>query len=273
MNRDLYSLTYPWLRIEGTRPVHCCLCGGANPTEIVTTFRVNGTSFSIRRCNGDSLMWMDPNPGSQFKQDLYSHPSYFSGVDDMYGLVTDDERSTSIALMRVAEIRKHSPKAASLLEFGSGKGHLLRAALASGFTSVQGVEISQAAADYCRSAGVPVIQSNLDADIPDLRGRVFDIVAGFSVLEHLDEPLQFLRAIRRYVSPQGALVIRVPDTDPETGPTLSLVDHLWHFTRVSLEHVLVSAGFRVVGMYESGVFTGIQHPGVMKNVTVVAQLH
>lgn len=268
---QMYSLSYPWLRADDVRTIRCCMCDGRNPSDIVSSLNVNGHEFRIRRCRADTLMWLDPQPGPLYREDLYNHPSYFTGDDDMYGLAVDDEKSTAIAKVRIAELRRYVPAAISLLEIGCGRGHLLAEARQSGFSTVQGIEFSTDAAEYCIQAGLPVIAADLNQRFPVAEGSVFDIVAGFSVLEHLDNPFEFLQSTIGFLSPRGILVIRVPDTDPHEGPVLSLLDHFWHFTRASLARMIEMTGLEVVDIFESGVFRGIQHPGEMKNMTLIAK--
>ncbi len=98
---------------------------------------------------------------------------------------------------------------------------------------------------------------------------MFDVVCGYSILEHLANPAAFLKNVVQLINPDGILVMRVPNT-PNNGPTLSLVDHFWHFTEASLRTIMAMNGLTVVDIFPSGSFKGIQHPGELKSMTVIA---
>lgn len=61
------------------------------------------------------------------------------------------------------------------------------------------------------------------------------------VLEHVDDPVAFLKAARAYLAPGAALVVTVPG-----GPMSQFdkyIGHRTHFTRESIQSVLERAGF------------------------------
>lgn len=270
MNEKRYSLFYPWLATSDTHPVRCCLCQSVRG-EVVSTFIVNKDEFHIRRCPNDGLMYLSPQPGSHYRQQLYNHPTYFVGSDDMYGVATDDIKSMAVAKVRLDEICRYAPDARSILEFGCAQGNVLLEAAHRGFERVQGVEFSDDAVRHCRDQGLSVLTADMDHLPEELTAKRFDVVAGYSILEHLEDPFVFIQRVKEFLMPQGILVLRVPDTDPIQGPTLSLLDHFWHFTRASLKQMLEQAGFDVLDIFASGTFQGIQHPGILKSMTIIAR--
>ena len=118
------------------------------------------------------------------------------------------------------------PDCASLLEVGCGFGHFLEACHERRIQAL-GVEVSDAAIIECRRKGLDV--TSLEAGAPPLssalRSQSFDVVASYSVLEHLHNPLQFLCDCVKMLRPRGVLILRVPET-PSTGPELSLVQNI-----------------------------------------------
>ena len=63
------------------------------------------------------------------------------------------------------------------------------------------------------------------------------------VLEHVDSPVDFLKASRRYLADEARLVVTVPG-----GPMSTFdrhIGHRQHFTRESISRVLNEAGFTV----------------------------
>lgn len=271
MTSLLPHLSYPWLNASDTHPVQCCLCRGASPHTSVYSFTINDRPFTIQECLGDGCLYLDPQPGRLWAESLYHHPGYYTGEDDMYGLKVDDTASTAIASIRLDEIKKIHPNATSLLEIGCAKGHTLLEAKRRGFDVVRGAEFSRSAVDACRALGLDVYEATAnDALPPMITQSSYDIVASYSVLEHLENPSVFLQSLLPILHRNGLLILRVPRMS-RTGPWLSLVDHTWHFTEAVLQRLLEQTGYHVVQMFASGVFHGQQHGGTLESMTVVAQ--
>lgn len=139
----------------------------------------------------------------------------------------------------------------TLLDVGCATGAYLCEAVARGWTAT-GVEVAEfARLEAARRAGVTVVPSC--DDLP--AGRRFDLVTLHHVLEHVDDPVSFLReAIVPRVG--GRLLIEVPNFDSlpsrVRGPAwgdLRLEQHVCHYTSATLSRVVEAAGLRVDRAY------------------------
>jgi 2-polyprenyl-3-methyl-5-hydroxy-6-metoxy-1,4-benzoquinol methylase len=165
-----------------------------------------------------------------------------------YGAI---EKTNSISQF----IQRNNIAPSSLLELGCGTGAVIleceRRGLALKFTAV---DYSAEAIEYLKSRA-PTINC-LTADITDagfvLKDR-FDVIVLSHVLEHLEEPLPFLRAIRERFRFQY-LIVEVPLEDLLIARVKSLfVDrnqhaagHVQFFTGTAIHKLLRSAGFKIV---------------------------
>jgi SAM-dependent methyltransferase len=134
------------------------------------------------------------------------------------------------------------------LDVGCGSGTFLAVLKQLGW-SVQGVELSQAAADAAKS--------NLDIDVfvGDLKeagfaDSEFDFISFNHSLEHLPDIVGVLTEVRRILRPGGRLYIEVPNVASTSrrlsGPYWLHWDaprHLYGFTPKSLSALLKKAGF------------------------------
>lgn len=274
-----YQFSYDWLPVDELHSIVCVVCNGKNDTNKVFAFMVNGKEFSIMHCLIDDLLFLSPQPGSQYTEALYNHKSYFTGEDDMYGLDASEEKSTSVAKIRITEISEQLTKKGkgtiaekSLLEVGCAYGHTLLEAKRAGASGVQGIEFSRDAVDICTKLGLDVALGSVNTRLEKtLSGKTYDIIAAYSLLEHVNNPLYFLEQVRPLLNEDGILVIRVPEMSTN-GPWLSLLDHFWHFTRSSLKHMLELSGFEITEIFPSGTFQGLSHSGELNSITVVASL-
>ena len=87
---------------------------------------------------------------------------------------------------------------------------------------------------------------------PRLSGRRFDLILGFSVLEHVPDPLQFLCNIREQLAEGGKVVLLYPDCEDQLrrGDLNALLhEHLSYFTEASSRCTASLAGFNVVSLH------------------------
>lgn len=147
----------------------------------------------------------------------------------------------------VAEARGgRSLAGARVLEIGCGTGALLARLVEAGATGI-GVEPGGDAAERARSAGLEVIASPFHRDVFD--GRTFDLIIHHGVLEHVPDPVSFLRDQLSLLADDGVVVGAVPDcaVAMSTGDLSILVhEHLSYFSAASLRCTGALAGGRAI---------------------------
>lgn len=94
-----------------------------------------------------------------------------------------------------------------LLDVGCGPGWGLRVLTAAGFEA-EGIDVSPSAVASAREAGLAARCLDLEGD--PLAGP-FDVITAFEVLEHLLRPLPTLEKLRDALSPDGRLVVSLPN--------------------------------------------------------------
>lgn len=94
---------------------------------------------------------------------------------------------------------------------------------------------------------------------PQLTGRHFDLVLGFSVLEHVPDPLHFLCNIRKQLADGGKVILIYPDCEGQLrrGDLNALLhEHLSYFTETSSRWIASAAGFNVISLHsKNDLFT------------------
>ncbi len=160
-------------------------------------------------------------------------------------------------------VEKFLPGPGRLFDVGSGKGHLLRAAVSRGW-KVTGYEIDPATAVSIGSkTGVEVMHGNFP-DLPLADGSL-DAVTIHHVLEHLKDPVPYIRKVYSILRPGGILFIALPNIRglastvkffleraglrrKNTGAYYDTGHHLWYFTPSTLDRFLSQHGFRTLYM-------------------------
>lgn len=155
----------------------------------------------------------------------------------------------------MACLKRFSRRTERLLDVGSGQGDFLARASSEGIANAYaGFEMSESGISISR-AKVPraeFLQVDLFAPPPaaaPFAGWASAAVCS-DVIEHVDDPVGFLRALRTYLAPGAILVLTVP------GGPMSRFDrhigHRRHYTRRLAGEVLEQAGFTVERVMRAG---------------------
>jgi len=213
----------------------CPLCGSAEYGRVYPGFA---------RCAQCGLVRTDPPPAPAPTDDdgLYGR-GYFTERNDYLARRAEFTSFFATLLDQVAVLKP----AGRLLDVGCGPGLLLEEALRRGY-EVGGCDVSAWAVDYARQRG-------LDARAGLLESLAYpaasvDIALANHTLEHVPDPLPFLREMGRILKPDGLLVIGVPNFGSlmsslmrERWHALLPDQHYWHFTPATLARMLRAAGF------------------------------
>jgi len=216
----------------------CAACGGVrfHPRFEKQRYRFVG-------CDGCSLVRLDPLPDQEALTAFYDE-SYRSGIYATFASADAVRMATAAA--RIATLLPLVPSG-PWLDVGCSTGSSLRAAAARGLDA-EGIELSQAAVDTARAAGLRVERVAAEAFRP---ARAYACVTAFDLLEHLLEPGELLARVRSWLLPGGCLAVSVPDTNSAAARLMGRhwyfyapPVHVQYFDRASLTRLLARHGLR-----------------------------
>lgn len=144
------------------------------------------------------------------------------------------------------------PKQPRVLDYGCGTGATTQALERIG--QVEGIDPSAQAIAFCRDRGMENIRLLKAGDLP--AEEAFDLATCLDVLEHHDDDLALLRALRGAIKPGGVLMVTVPAFAWLWGGE-DVVSHHWRrYTRTQLTQRLEEGGFRVLqaGYFNTWLF-------------------
>ncbi len=136
----------------------------------------------------------------------------------------------------------------SHLDIGSSAGSLLEVIQKQYKCTSLGVEPGDAYRTFSQERGWEVV-----GDVKDIDHKYstsFDLVTMAHVLEHLPDPVGFLRILREvWMTPEGSLLIEVPNLNGHPAFELS---HLAAYTSMTLRRLLNQAGYQMVAFEVHG---------------------
>ena len=220
--------------------VPCNLCGRQGGKLIHREGR-----YTIWKCPSCDFIYLNPRPDSTSLRSAYQ--SYLP--EDELGIERWRTMMVPVFSWAADFIEKTIPKG-RVLDVGTGYGHFLWEMKRRGWDAL-GLEISGTGVEFARrQLGVNILAGTLEES--RLSDSHFDAVTAFYVIEHLDDPMAFLRECHRVLKPGGLILIRYPHTTPIKGflamlgiPN-SLYDtpyHLSDFSPKTMERFLGKAGF------------------------------
>lgn len=130
----------------------------------------------------------------------------------------------------------------SAADIGCGGVYLLQKVREQGLR-VKGIDPSPVTAAAGKKAGIEIVPDFYPS--PSLT-ESFDVLFHYDVLEHVEDPVAFLRAHHANLSSHGALIFAVPDCSHHIAlgdVSMLLHEHLNYFDSESLAHVVRAAGF------------------------------
>lgn len=156
----------------------------------------------------------------------------------------------------IAAIRKYFMDAALILEAGCGTGMVLDAIVrAFPEKTIHASEVSLSGLQATRRTvnGPNLKLFQMDARQIPFDGE-YDMVGMFDVLEHIEDDRGVMKNVHRSLSPNGGLLITVPQHPSLWGPADEAVHHKRRYTRPEMVDKLTTAGFRVLRMTSYNFF-------------------
>jgi 2-polyprenyl-6-hydroxyphenyl methylase/3-demethylubiquinone-9 3-methyltransferase len=180
--------------------------------------------------------------------------------DDIWEAKIDRERDLAVdGSLRADGAARLIEPGKRLLDIGSGEGSFILR-VRSSFEQVFGIDISERTVELANKQGIHARQANLNNEPVPFPDAYFDAVVSLDVIEHVFDPITFLKEIHRALAPGGYTIISTPNIRkiqriaslvmghfPRTSydPVGFDGGHLHYFTSRDIRQLMESTGFRV----------------------------
>jgi 2-polyprenyl-3-methyl-5-hydroxy-6-metoxy-1,4-benzoquinol methylase len=189
----------------------CPLCAHGRGAVVSERDGKTGDAMRVAACAGCGFVRQDPLPTAPALATYYRdrYRVEYKGVSRPR--LKHVWRAASLALEREAFLRPHVTTGARVLDVGAGGGEFVSLLVRRGYRA-SGIEPNRGYAEFARATyGIDVRVGMLDDFESD--GERYDGITMFHVLEHVADPVETLRALRRRLSSAGRLVLEVPNVE------------------------------------------------------------
>ena len=175
---------------------------------------------------------------------IYKAGNYRKDLEKLYG---KRDYEIGVDLKRRLSAYKQFYVGKKIVEFGCGEGSFLEAVYPFA-ENVLGIELEEASISKINSIGI-----DCRKDFSKTENGIYDSLFCFHTLEHLQDPIRFLRQFKEKVRTNGHIIIEVPHANDfllryiktdEFRDFILWSQHLILHTRSSLECFLKFAGFK-----------------------------
>jgi SAM-dependent methyltransferase len=204
--------------------------------------------YRVGHCIDCGVHYLYPRLIESAMQEVYRESSYYEGgacgyADTSY---TAQELALRATFKRFLQnLDKRGLTGGDLLEIGCGYGYLLDEAR-SFFGRRVGTDFSPESADIARATGAEIFVSGVEQVPSEAR---FDCVIGTQLIEHVYDPLSFVKRLVDHTKSGGHIVLATPDIGGvlrkamgRRWPSFKAPEHVVYFDYWTLSSLMYRAG-------------------------------
>lgn len=213
---------------------HCLLCKRGT-----LNFLFSAGNYHIMKCT-ICYTAQTYTPIKQARKQIYQK-------EDL-GIYVEKEQEFSRLFQNIITFIKQFKQSGILVDIGAGVGLLVREAQKAGYKAY-GYEPSKDAVNLAKKI------FSVQLEQKTFTHKKADIVVLNHVLEHVPDPHKLLVQIQKSIYPHGYVFVGVPNfgcllAQLKTHRWQSLIanQHRWHFTKKTLNQLIVPYGFQQVGI-------------------------
>jgi spore maturation protein CgeB len=221
----------------------CRICGSDIHRVLFERFGRN-----LVECSECGVQFLDPQPTDEDLERIYTSQYFLNERDSVSPEAVSRLKRATASLYLDHIGRFVQAERSRLLEIGCGTGDFLVEARIRGF-EVRGIEFSAAAATTANKRLSSNVVETGEIHQTNFGDNSFDVVAFADVIEHVRDPVHFIRRVHRLLRPGGFLFLVTPSIDSWSRRLLGQnwmeykLEHLHYFGNESLGSLLKRGGF------------------------------
>ncbi|MDQ7004335.1 MAG: class I SAM-dependent methyltransferase [Ghiorsea sp.] len=242
-------------------PIPCMICASSDSTLIVAKARLSGIEiYDLVRCPACQASFFSPMPTPDALNEHYSNDYTFYKGDNYKA----QGKGAAFARKYLIPYKEQG----KLLDIGCASGDFLAGVQQGSLWEVYGTDINpEVVASVQKKLGLDVRVGEIENIGFD--AGFFDVIRVQDILEHVPQPLVFLKACRRIIADDGTFYLSVPNglADAQNlvdyyakydSPAFSGAGHIYFLSFPSLKLLFKQAGFRIEKAYSYNFKKGLR---------------
>ncbi|MEG1876542.1 MAG: class I SAM-dependent methyltransferase [Lachnospiraceae bacterium] len=179
----------------------CSLCGNKD-IEVIHCGTRDNSNINVLKCKKCGLVFLSSfeQISDEFYENSHMHDNEEEESFEDWVAITKEDDDRRVALL------EKTCKEKKILDFGCGNAGFLRGIMSVAH-SVSGVEIEDEARKIINAEGIKVYKS-----LDDCKEK-YDIITCFHVIEHLENPLIYLKTMSEHLYEGGKIIIETPNSE------------------------------------------------------------
>lgn len=244
-------MKFTFFRANGNK---CPFCSGTdlnNFTVKLFDSEAKGELISIIECIDCCFAWQWPINKNEYNSIVYFQKEYRKKEKGSYYDPMKRLAVSSLQCEFVQNIVIH--KNIDLLDIGAGDGTFIKIAAERGWNAL-GIEPARCnfTFDNRKAEGSAEMICGYITSLPE--SRKYDVITMWDVIEHVEEPVDFLKSAIKFLKEDGVLIIETGNYQSadriasQKGWWCYHPDHLWYFSPQILKHILIELGLKNVAL-------------------------
>jgi len=229
--------------------IECPLCAFNRFKKL---FIKNG--FTFVRCLKCKLVYVNPQVNEYTIKSFYSSSKANNFWFQIMCSKTEKKWKAEYYKDALRLIEKHCSKnERSFLDVGCGNGQFMKIASKAGW-NIEGVELNKKSVEFIKATYGYTVYNTEITEAP-LKDNFYNVITMFGVLEHLNNPIQVLKFLKKKLKKEGILLAITPNVYSlysmllrEKSKTFDGRNHLIYFSRETLLRLFKSLRFSVVSL-------------------------
>jgi 2-polyprenyl-3-methyl-5-hydroxy-6-metoxy-1,4-benzoquinol methylase len=214
----------------------------------------------VIRCNKCGLYYVDSYSTNNQRENILGVNESQIGIDYLFRIYKDNSSHWDQYFNKKMEMLEKISTGRRLLDIGCGPGYFVSVACNMGWDAY-GLDSSRDDIEFGRQE-LKLGERLMSGDIDQLDAtKPFDVVTLFSVIEHIDDPYQFILKIKKYLKQDGVLLIKTPNQSSlitkihwfllglwpmHIDSHLYNHEHIYRFSPATLTHLLNITGYKIL---------------------------
>jgi 2-polyprenyl-3-methyl-5-hydroxy-6-metoxy-1,4-benzoquinol methylase len=238
-----------------SRMILCPACESPDSYDWTKVTNVFG-HYQVRKCRSCRSAFIWPRPEIEDIEDFYRDSGYKKiSIDEFKAAEQDYLPTASEDAIRLISYCQRIAKGKAFLDIGAGAGEFSRAASALGFAVTACEPNANSRMIFREINGFEPIPVMFDSIFASSYQSRYDVALMSQVLEHIENPLAFVKNLYTVLQPDGIAIVAVPHfgsfisrLQGKRDMFLCPPEHLNFFSIVGLQRLFEKNGFSLIAM-------------------------